>query len=83
MNNYSSEKFEPTNKEDKKPLWHDIRKFSKNKYFFAIFLLLLALLGILVPIIPGIIFFILAIALLRKGWMSKIRTRFRLWRINK
>jgi len=38
-------------------------------------------LGIIVPVIPGIIFIILAIALFKKGWMSKIRERFRLWKM--
>jgi len=67
--------------ETKKPLWEDIRRFSKTKYFLAIALIILAVLGIIVPVIPGIIFIILAIALLKKGWMAKIRTRFRLWKM--
>lgn len=64
----------------KKPLWNDILKFSKSKILLAIVLILLSLTGIIIPIIPGIIFFILAIALLRKGTMAKIRRRIRLWR---
>ena len=81
MKNYLDDEFESTKSDEKKPLWEEIRKFSRTKYFIAIVLLILAGLGIIVPIIPGIIFLILAIALFRKGWMSKIRERFRLWKM--
>lgn len=67
--------------DERKPLWEEIRKFSKTKYFIAIALIILAGLGVIVPIIPGIIFIILAIALFKKGWMSKIRERLRLWKM--
>ncbi len=79
MDIYSDDKFVSSN--HKKPLWEDIKKFSKTKYVFAIALIILAVLGLVVPIIPGIIFIVLAIALFKKGWMSKIRTRFRLWKM--
>ena len=81
MDNYLDEKSDSAGDREKKPLWEEIKSFSKTKSFIAIALLLLALLGIIVPIIPGIIFFVLAIALFRKGWMSKIRERFRLWKM--
>ncbi len=64
----------------KNPLWEDILKFSKNKVVIAVILILASLTGIIIPIIPGIVFFFLAIALLRKGMMPKLRRRFRLWR---
>jgi preprotein translocase subunit Sss1 len=79
MNIYSDDNF--TSSDNKKPLWEDIRKFSKSKYFIAIALIIIASLGFVIPIIPGIIFIVLAIALFKKGWMSKIRTRFRLWKM--
>ena len=81
MVDYSGDKYDSSGDEEKKPLWEEIKSFSKAKYIIALALLLLAILGIIVPIIPGIIFLILAIALFRKGWMSKIRERFRLWRL--
>ena len=64
----------------KKPLWDEILSFSKNKYVLAIVLVLIGLTGIIIPIIPGILLFVLAFALLRKGTMKNIRQRFRLWR---
>jgi len=64
-------------------LWPEILSFNKNKYLIVILLVLLAVTGLIIPVIPGILLFILAIALTRKGWMSYLRRRFRLWRINK
>lgn len=81
MSDFLDDEFKSTENGDKKPLWEDIRKFSKSKYFIVGILLILAMLGAIIPIIPGIILFILAMALLRKGWMAKIRSRFRLWKI--
>lgn len=68
-------------KKEKKPLWEDILSFSRNKYLIAIVLILVALLGLVVPIIPGLLLFLLALALLRKGWMPRLRKRWRLWKI--
>lgn len=81
MENNSDKKYPSSESGEKKPLWEEIRSFSKTKYFIAIALVILAVLGIIVPIIPGIIFVILAIALFKKGWMAKIRERFRLWKM--
>jgi hypothetical protein len=69
------------NNDQKNPLWEDILKFSKNKYILAALLILISLTGIIIPIIPGIFLFIIAVALLRKGWMANIRNRIRLWKI--
>ncbi len=68
-------KYDPNSK--KTPLWNDILKFSKNKYVTALILVLIGLTGIIVPVIPGILLFVLAIALLKKGTMQKLRRRFR------
>jgi uncharacterized iron-regulated membrane protein len=71
-----------TNGKQDSPLWEKIREFRKSKISWAIGLLLLAALGIIVPIIPGLILIILIIALFKKGWMEKLRRRFRLWKID-
>ncbi len=65
----------------KEPLWEEILPFTKNKYILIPLLLLLSLLGLIVPIIPGIVLFILAIAMMRKGLASKLRKKIRLWKI--
>lgn len=66
---------------NKKALWEEIRTFSKNKIVIAITLVLVGLLGIIIPVIPGIFLFLLAIALFKKGWMTKFRKKFRLWKL--
>jgi hypothetical protein len=68
-------------KQKTEPLWQEIKRFKKSKYLWAIALLAVALLGLVVPIIPGILIVIIVLALFKKGWMEKIRNRFRLWKI--
>jgi hypothetical protein len=65
----------------KRPLWNDILDFNKHKYLTAGILAAVGLLGIVIPIIPGIALFIMAVALFKKGWMKKIRTKIKLWKI--
>jgi uncharacterized protein YqgC (DUF456 family) len=65
----------------KKPLWEEILPLTKKKYILIPLLIILSLLGIVVPIIPGIALFILAIMMMRKGTASKLRRKFRLWKI--
>ena len=65
----------------KEPLWETILPFTKKKYILIPSLILLSLLGIVVPIIPGIVLFILAIMLMRKGTAAKMRKKIRLWKI--
>jgi len=69
------QKYDP--KSNKNPLWNEILKFSKNKYVIALILVLVGLLGIIIPVIPGILLFVVAVALLKKGTMQKLRRRFR------
>ncbi len=80
MKNYSLQRRpEP---EENKALWREILAFNKSKYFIVLLLFLLALSGVLIPVIPGLLIFILALALLRKGWMEQIRKRFHFWKID-
>ncbi len=68
----------PVRKKERTPLlWEDILRFSKNKYLTALILVLIGLLGIVVPVIPGILLFLLALALLRKGMMPRLRRYFK------
>jgi hypothetical protein len=64
-------------RETNNPLWEDIKKFSGNKYSLATILVLIGLLGIFIPVIPGLLFFLFAIALFKPGLMAKIRTRIK------
>ncbi|RMH62697.1 MAG: hypothetical protein D6677_09315 [Calditrichaeota bacterium] len=70
----------PTN-EDPRPLWEEIRRFSRRKYGWALILLVLALLGIVIPVLPGVLFLMLAIAIIRPGMMARVRKMLnRFWK---
>ena len=58
-----------------RPLWDDILKFSRKKYGWAFVLILIGLLGIVIPVIPGLLFILFAIALLKPGLMTKVRAK--------
>ncbi|APF19495.1 hypothetical protein [Caldithrix abyssi] len=59
--------------EKQKDVLTKVKKFRKRKIFWVILLVFLGMVGALIPIIPGALFIILAIALVRRGWMEKIR----------
>jgi hypothetical protein len=65
----------PAKFKEKSPLWGDILKFSRKKYGLAFLLVLIGLLGIVVPIIPGLLFFLFAVALFKPGLMAKVRAK--------
>ena len=67
-------KYDP--EKQKRPLWDEILKFSKNKYQLAIVLILIGLTGFIIPVIPGSLLLVMALALLRKGTMNCLRDRF-------
>ncbi len=54
-----------------------VKAFRKKKFLFIILLILLGMTGAIIPIIPGTLFIILAIALMKRGWMEKIRRYFK------
>ena len=58
---------------DTNPLWCDIMKFSQNKSKFAIGLIVLGFLGLILPILPGILPLALGIYLLKPKWYNFFR----------
>jgi uncharacterized protein YqgC (DUF456 family) len=61
---------------DKKPLWQEIQKFSGQKWYIALILLLLGLFGLVLPVIPGVLLIALAVFLIKPGWYEKLKKRF-------
>ena len=59
------------------PLWEDILKFSKNKKKMAVGFILLGILGLVLPIIPGFALLALGVFFLKPEWYDKLKKRFR------
>ncbi len=65
----------------KKPLWEEIARFTKKKFLIAGLLLLIGLAGFVIPVIPGVLLILFAVALLKPGLMKKIREKLKKWNI--
>jgi uncharacterized membrane protein YbaN (DUF454 family) len=61
---------------DSNPLWQDIIIFSRNKTKFAIGFILLGLLGLVLPVIPGILLLTVGVFLLKPEWYDSFRRWF-------
>jgi len=61
---------------DTNPLWQDIIKFSRNKSKLGIGFILLGLLGLVLPIIPGILLLTVGVFLLKPEWYESFRQWF-------
>ena len=55
------------------PLWMDIIEFSRNRIKFAIGFILLGILGLVLPVIPGILLLSVGIFLVKPQWYESIR----------
>jgi hypothetical protein len=64
---------------DKKPLWEDILTFSKDKYKIASLLIIIGTLGLVFPIIPGLLLIGFGLLLLKPEWYEKIRKKLTGW----
>ncbi len=61
----------------KKPLWYDIIKFSGQKIGLIIGLIFLGLLGLVLPVIPGLLLLGIAVFLIKPEWYDKFKKRLR------
>ncbi len=66
---------------EKKPLWEEIARFTKKKFLIAGLLLVIGLVGFVIPVIPGVLLILFAVALLKPGLMKKIRAKLKKWNI--
>jgi len=60
-------------------LWEEIQRFSSKKYYWAALLIFVGLLGLVVPVIPGLLLIAFAVALLKPGLMAKLRRKAKKW----
>jgi uncharacterized protein YqgC (DUF456 family) len=58
------------------PLWQDIIRFSRDKYKFASVLIILGIIGLVIPVIPGVILILGAVFLIRPQLYDKFKNFF-------
>ena len=63
-------------KTGKTKLRKDIKKFSRIKGLFAVPLILIGLLGLVLPIIPGTVFLLLGLVLIIPSLKKKLKKMF-------
>ena len=62
---------------EKKPLWEEIVDFTKSKNKLAVALIALGLIGLVLPILPGVLLILVGIYLLKPEWIEKIKEQFK------
>ena len=63
--------------EEKKPLWEEIVDFTKSKNKLAITLIAIGLLGLVLPILPGLLMIAVGVYLLKPEWAEKVKELFK------
>jgi hypothetical protein len=61
---------------DTNPLWQDIIKFSYNKTKLGVGFILLGILGLIIPVIPGILLLSVGVFLIKPEWYESLRRWF-------
>jgi hypothetical protein len=69
------DKLPVTTNNNPNPLWEEILKFSRNKFVLAVLLVIVGILGFVIPVIPGFLLILFAVALFKPGLMKKIREK--------
>ncbi len=62
---------------EKKPLWEEIVDFTKSKNKLAIILIALGLLGLALPVLPGLLLIAVGIYILKPEWVEKVKEKFK------
>lgn len=60
---------------EKTPLRDKIKHFSKHKLKWAVLFIFLGLLGLVLPVIPGILLLAIGLFLLKPEWFDKFRRK--------
>ena len=63
--------------EEKKPLWEEIVDFTKSKNKLAVSLIVIGLLGLVLPILPGLLLVAVGVYLLKPEWAEKVKELFK------
>ena len=62
--------------DDSNHLWQDILKFSRDKYKLGSGLIVLGILGLLLPVMPGVILVLLGFYLIKPEWFERAKQWF-------
>jgi len=62
-----------TDMAEKKPLWHDILQFSRNKNKIAVGFISLGIVGLALPVISGFALLGAGVFLLKPGWVDPLK----------
>ena len=63
--------------QEKKPLWEEILNFSKHKYKIGGVLIFLGVIGLALPILPGILLLAVGIMLVKPEWFEKLKSKIK------
>jgi hypothetical protein len=58
-------------------LWEDIIRFTRDKYKFASVLIILGIIGLVIPVIPGFLLILGALFLIKPEWYGKFKSFFK------
>ena len=63
--------------EEKKPLWEEIVDFTKSKNKLAVVLIAIGVLGLILPVLPGLLLIAVGFYLLKPEWADKLKALFK------
>jgi len=63
--------------DEKKPLWEEIVDFTKSKNKLAVVLIGIGVLGLILPIIPGLLLIAVGVYLLKPEWAEAVKEMFK------
>jgi uncharacterized protein YqgC (DUF456 family) len=63
--------------EKKKPLWEDIIAYTSSKNKLGLGLILLGLIGLILPLIPGILLVALGVLILKPEWYEVLKKKLK------
>lgn len=66
-----------TNRQNKEPLWHEIKDFNKNKWAFGSGLIFIGTISLLVPVMPGVLLILLGAAFFAPHKVKDLITRIK------
>ena len=61
----------------KKPLWQDILSYTRSKNKIAVALIIIGVLGLALPVLPGVLLIVIGLLILKPEWADKLKQKLR------